>query len=55
MPVGVPFSMICTSPESIAFTESALPLKGTCTMSTPAMRLNISMPRWKALPFPDEA
>ena len=42
------------SPASSACTEGAPPLKGTCTMSTPATRMNSTPARCGAEPLPEE-
>jgi hypothetical protein len=44
-----------TCPPSNAATAGAPPLKGTCTMLTPAASLNSSPVRWKTVPLPEEA
>ena len=45
----------CTCPATTAAVEAPAPLYGTCTMSTPAMRLNSSIARWPLVPTPEVA
>jgi len=44
-----------TWPAMTSATAGALPLYGTCTMSIPAVALNISAARWVEVPLPDDA
>ena len=48
-------NIIWVSPCIVAVTAGGDPLKGTCTMSTPAVALSSSMVRCEELPLPTEA
>ena len=51
----VELNVMSTSPEISAASASPVPLKGTCSMSTPACSLNASPAMCWMLPTPDEA
>ena len=51
---GTPSTRSWMRPASRSGMTPALPRYGTCTMSTPAARLNISVARWMPVPAPDE-
>jgi hypothetical protein len=55
-PIAVPASrnIASTWPAATAVIAGAAPLKGTCSMRSPAARLSASMVRWETLAMPQD-